>query len=297
MNSVENGFLLLTCQLGNPERKVLTVSQLRVLASRVSGAVVEKSEREMVPADLQTLGYGGEMAKRIVELLDEELLLKRYLRRGENNGCFPLTRATPGYPTAVRKKLGLDSPGCLWYKGNKELLQTPMIALAGSRELRCENRSFAREAGRQAAQQGFTLVSGNASGADREAQEACLTAGGRVICVVANELERQPDRDRVLYLSEDGFDLPFSPQRALSRNRVIHCLGEKAIIAQCALETGGTWDGTVRNLRFGWSPVFCFQDGSSAMLCLEQMGASLIALADLKNLDALCQKNISLFDQ
>ena len=171
-----------------------------------------------------------------------------------------------------------------------------MISLVGSRDLKRINESFAREVGRQAAIQGYMLVSGNAVGADQAAQQACLAAGGSVISVVAGELEGCREKDRMLYLSEDGFDQPFSAQRALSRNRVIHSLGCKTLAAQSGLEKGGTWDGCVRNLRFGWSPVFCFNDGSDAAKRLEQMGATLIEMHELQNLAVLKSAERNLFE-
>ena len=156
---------------------------------------------------------------------------------------------------------------------------------------------FAREVGRQAALQGYTLVSGNAAGADMEAQMACLEAGGNVIAVVSHELQEQKCRDGLLYLAEDGFDRPFSAQAALSRNRVVHSLAEKTIVAQVTLEKGGTWDGTVRNLRFGWSPVFCYDDGSEASCRLADQGAVLVRMEDLQDLSNLKSETISFFDQ
>ena len=99
--------------------------------------------------------------------------------------------------------------------------------------------------------------------------------------MVADELWKQPLRENVLYLSEDDFEGPFSAQRALSRNRVIHALGDKVLVAQATLQSGGTWDGTVRNLRFGWSPVYCYNDGSEAVQMLAQMGAELIGMEQL----------------
>ena len=295
MTGPERGFLLLTSQLGNPERKPLTVAQLRILASRAEGMERPTAIRDLTVGDLQELGYGEEMARRILELFSEEELLDRYLRRGEKRNCVVLTRVTEGYPVTVRKRLGLDAPGCLWYKGDVSLLARPKIALVGSRDLKRINEDFAREAGRQAAIQGYTLVSGNAVGADQTAQQACLEAGGTVISVVATELEARQERDRVLYLAEEGFDQPFSAQRALSRNRVIHSLGEKVLAAQSSLEKGGTWDGCVRNLRFGWSPVFCFDDGSEAAKRLERMGATLIRRDDLSDISALRPENARLF--
>ena len=296
MTGPERGFLLLTSQLGNPERKPLTVAQLRILASRAELMEKPVQIRDLLPEDLQALGYSEEMASRIISLFGDEELLDRYLRRGMAGGCIPLTRITVGYPAQVRKRLGLDAPGCLWAKGDVSLLSGPMISLVGSRDLKRINESFAREVGRQAALQGYTLVSGNAVGADQAAQQACLDAGGTVISVVAGELEGHREKERMLYLAEDGFDQPFSAQRALSRNRVIHSLGCKMLVAQSGLEKGGTWDGCVRNLRFGWSPVFCFNDGSDAMKRLAQMGAVLVETHELQDLAALKSNVNSLFD-
>lgn len=297
MRPGERGFLLLSSCLGDPERKPLTTAQLRTLADRVRGLTSGTEDRDLELSDLTALGYGREQAARILRLLSQEELLEHYLRRGKRAGCVPLTRVSQGYPLGLRKRLGLDSPGVLWAKGNPDFLDYPMIALVGSRDLRADNEAFAKEAGRQAALQGYTLVSGNARGADRTAQEACLAAGGKVISIVADELWNKPERERVLYLSEEDFDLEFSAQRALSRNRVIHALGQKTLVAQCSLESGGTWDGTVRNLRFGWSPVFCFRDGSQAACQLEQMGAVLISAGELQNLDRLRGDSFNIFDQ
>ena len=296
MNPRERGFLLLASHLGNPERKVLTMAQLRNLAGRIQGANPPEKERALSAGDLTTLGYSPEQADRILSLLDDGPLLERYLLRGNRMDCVPVTRVSEHYPAIVRRRLGLDSPGCLWVKGDPALLEAPGIALVGSRELLPENREFAREVGRQAARQGLVLVSGNARGADRAAQDACLEAGGRVVSIVADQLEHYPLRSRITFVSEDGFDLGFSAQRALSRNRVIHALGRMVFVAQARLGRGGTWDGVTRNLRLNLSSVACFRDGSEAMQELEQMGAFLVGTEDLRDLGALVQssRNITL---
>ena len=287
MTGREEGFLLLTSQLGNPDRKVLTPAQLRILAQRSRDLFVDDPNRDLEQKDLMALGYGREMAQWIEALLSERELLEYYCLQGEKAGCAPLSRVTSGYPETIRKKLGLDSPGCLWAKGDLQLLSAPAIALVGSRELQPENLKFAQEVGRQAAKQGYVLVSGNARGADQAAQEACLASGGAVISVVADALKGHKPRENVLYLSEDGFDQGFSAQRAISRNRCIHCLGEKTFVAQCGYQVGGTWDGTVKNLRFGWSPVYVYHDGTPSAQLLEQMGAELVGLTQLETMHGL----------
>lgn len=297
MNQRERGFLLLTSSLGDPQRSPLSVAQFRVLAERVAAAERITEQRDLEVRDLTALGYGREMAERIVHLLSDGDVLEHYLQRGQRFGCGCVSRVSEGYPVLLRKRLGLDASGCLWVKGNRSLLERKAVALVGSRDIREENLTFAREVGRRAAEQGFVLVSGNARGADRAAQDSCLAAGGQVISVVADELERHSAQGNILYISEDGFDLPFSSQRALSRNRVIHCLGQCTFVAQCSYRHGGTWDGTVKNLRFGWSGVYCMNDGSDAVKELEQMGAQFVDLNKLRNIPQLCVRNFSLFDQ
>lgn len=287
MTGPEAGFLLLSCRLGNPERKVLTTAQLRILSQRMQDFQMDDPDRDLTPEDLVKLGYGTDMAQRIVALLDEEDLLLHYLRRAQKAGCVPVPRISPLYPKVLRDRLGDEAPGCLWAKGELGILNDPPISLVGSRDLNPKNAEFAREAGRQAALQGYTLVSGNARGADKTAQEACLASGGKVISIVADALEKHPLRENLLYLSEEDFDGEFSAQRALSRNRCIHALGEKTLVAQCSYQHGGTWDGTVKNLRFHWSDVFCFADGSPAGELLCQMGANPMSLEELSDLKAL----------
>ena len=295
MEGKEAGFLLLTSKLGNPDRKVLTSAQLRILGQRMQNMPRPEADRDLEPEDLISLGYGRDMACRILALLEETELLHHALRRAERLGCVPVSRVNPAYPQALKDRLGLEAPGCLWAKGDLSLLDTPMIALVGSRDICPENKTFAAEVGRRAAAQGYTLVSGNARGADRTAQSACLKAGGRVVSVVADSLAEKPLQSRVLYLSEEEFDADFSAQRALSRNRIIHVLAQKTFVAQVNAGFGGTWDGTVKNLRNHWSPVFCYDDASAGAVQLSQMGASLVDMADLGDLEALEPEQNSFF--
>lgn len=295
MNVREQGFLLLTSHLGNPERKVMTVAQLRRLAARARSMERPAGNEPVRENDLIAMGYGREEACRIVSLLSEEDILSWYVTQASRMDCVPITRVSPDYPNRLRQTLGVDCPGCLWAKGDLTLLKKPAISLVGSRDLNERNMSFAEEVGRQAALQGYVLVSGNARGADRTAQEACLENGGQVICVVADRLESQPLQRNVLYLAEDGFDMPFSAQRALSRNRVIHCLSSRVLVAQCAYGKGGTWDGATKNLRHGWSNVFCFDDGSKAVQDLIQMGAQPVNKELLKRFDQLTETAVNFF--
>ena len=287
MNAREQGFLLLTGYLGDSREKPLTIPQLRKLTQRMHALETPGEDRELAPGDVLRLGYDAEMAERICALLSRTEQLRWYVEQARKMDCCPITRVSLHYPQRLRHCLAAEAPGVLWAKGDPELLQRPAIALVGSRELDAENMAFAKQVGAEAARQGYVLISGNARGADKVAQSSCLEQGGSVISIVSDRLDKYPVQNRVLYLSEDGYDLQFSPARALQRNRVIHSLGSKTLVAQCRLGKGGTWSGTVKNLRAGWSPVFCFRDGSDASRELEQMGATLIDLPALGDIDVL----------
>jgi len=289
------GFLLLTSHLGNPERRPLTPAQLRTLSQRVlSHGAFEPGE--LTEKELLSLGYAKPLSAHILALLGDTELLVRYLQKAKIRKCVPIQRTDARYPVSVRKKLGLDSPGCLWAKGDLVLLDRPKVSVVGSRKPKPENRAFAYEAGRQAARQGFVLVSGNAVGADQAAQQGCLDAGGQVISVVPDALHSYLETPNVLYLSEEDYDAPFSPQRALRRNRVIHTLGQLVLVAQSRAGIGGTWSGTAQNLQSRWTPVCVFHDGSEGEAALRGLGAEAIGLDALQSLSGLCPHELNLFE-
>lgn len=273
MTGKARGWLLLTSHLGDPDRKTLTPSQIRTLFQRLRGREAEEAHRELTEQDLLRLGYGREMARHILALLSQGEALEFYLRRGKQLGCVPVTRACEAYPDLLRRRLGPDAPGCLWVRGDVSLLNRRAVSLVGSRELLAPNREFAAEVGRHAAREELVLVSGNARGADRTAQESCLASGGQVLSIIADDLSAKPSLPGLTFLSEEDFDAPFSAQRALHRNHTIHALGQMVFVAQAGLRKGGTWSGTAENLRRGWSPVVCFRDGSESAAELEAMGA------------------------
>lgn len=296
MTPAERGFLLLTGALGDPDVRPLTRAQFRDLTLLMRSAPPLPHHGDLTAGDLRKLGLNQETAERIVNLLDREKVLDLKLAQARKKGCSCLTRISKDYPQILRSRLGAEAPGTLWYKGDVEILSHRAVSLVGSRELNPENEVFAKKVGKQAALQGFTLISGNARGADQAAQDACLANGGRVISVVADRLEEHPEQPGIIWLSEDSFDLGFSTQRALSRNRIIHALPCLTFVAQCGLQTGGTWNGTVQNLTHQWSPVYAFSDGSPAASLLQQKGAVLIPAEDLTNFSILTHPEYTLFD-
>ena len=125
----------------------MTVAQFRTLTSRATKMERPSQIGEMTAADLVGLGYSRQEAERILHLLNEEERLDAYLSRGWSVDCIPISRVSADYPLSVRQRLGMDAPGCLWAKGDRSLLTTQTISLAGCRELREPNHAFAKRVG------------------------------------------------------------------------------------------------------------------------------------------------------
>ncbi len=281
--------LLLLCGALDDGLTPLSPHEYRTLRLRMTRRDAS-AEQRLTEDYLRSLGYPAPAAERIVSLLERQATLDVFLARAAAQGIVPLTRLSPQFPARLRR---LEAPAVFFLRG--ELPEGPFLSLVGSRALLPENRRFAEEIGVLAAREGFTLVSGGANGADRAAQEACLAAGGQVLCIVPDELTRHRPAPRLTYCSEDGCTLAFTNARALHRNHLIHALGERTFVAQCALRTGGTWAGTTDNLRRGLSPVFVFHDGSPAAAELAGMGAELLSKAP-SSLAELPAAPLSIFD-
>ena len=245
----------------------------------------------MTVKDVRRLGYSEYEAGHIVLLLGRERQLDGYLLAAEKAGVTVITRLDTRFPRRLRDQLGARCPAALFCRGDLELLQSVCVSVVGSRHLASPGAQFAAQAGRLAAREGFTLCSGDAMGADRTAQEACLSNGGSVLIFPATELVYCPIRKNTLYAAEGGFELGFSAQRALGRNRFIHAMGEKTLVAQTGFGKGGTWSGSLDNLQHEYSPLFVFDDGSEGARALCARGATPVQA--LTSLQALTPAQLS----
>ena len=93
MNSREQGFLLLSGKLGDPQRKPLTTAQLRLLSQRAVCLQPQDGDPELTLEHLLSIGLDKELSERILVLLEDKLQLDAYLEKANKNGCVPITPA------------------------------------------------------------------------------------------------------------------------------------------------------------------------------------------------------------
>lgn len=241
------------------------------------------------------------MHQRLAESSSSILL---WLRMLADKGISVLTPVNENYPSQLSARLMHRAPLVLFYAGQIELMQHNHISLVGSRDLSEIGRYFAAEAGKQIALHGFVYCSGGARGADSEGYLAAINAGGTAVIFLPDSLERAMGEEfyrsalqegRVLLLSEHGTDLPFSAHRALSRNRLIHALPQKVFVAESAYGKGGTWKGTIDNLRHHYCDVFvCSDSESDGNHALIQNGAEPVKCSDLAEFEKLSVRQMSM---
>lgn len=254
MNEEERELLLLCSDLGDHLIPLSLLQYRTYIEKKAAGAPIP-------------------MTERLNRLLLREALLEEKLRKWTARGISWVTVLDRNYPAAFLEKLKDEAPPVLYLFGNPELLSRHGIAVVGSRELRDANIRFAEKIGTLAAETGRLLISGDAKGADRTAQNSAISAGGCVVSFVLDSLLSRRAQPQVLYVSEEGPECHYTILRAHSRNRLIHCFGECVFVAQCNDGTGGSWSGSMKNLARHWTPLYMFNDGSSGAAHLIREGA------------------------
>lgn len=245
------------------------------------------------PADL--LGsQAGDLVRACAPLVDEERLrillrrgfqLSQALERWQSRAIWVLSRADEAYPKRLKERLKENSPAVLYGCGDRGLLETGGLAVVGSRKVDDFLLEYAASIGKLAAAAAKTVVSGGAKGVDQAAMRGALEAGGNVIGVLADSLEKsvmnRENRDRLIegrLVLVSPYDplAGFNVGNAMSRNKLIYAFADAALVVDSSLETGGTWAGAVEQLKkFKFAPLYVRSTGpaSPALEALKGKGA------------------------
>lgn len=200
----------------------------------------------------------------IARLAARATTLSLEIERLNTRGVWVLSIADEPYPHRLRDRLGDAAPTVLFGVGAQSLLQAGGVAIVGSRDADAAAIDFAEQAGAAVAHSGRPVVSGGARGIDAAAMRGAADAGGTVVGVLADNLERAAREptvrglardDRLILLSPYGPAVPFSAGNAMGRNRLIYCMADAAVVVVTSEGSGGTWAGATEALKACWVPV------------------------------------------
>ena len=157
-----------------------------------------------------------------------------------------LTLADANYPALLLESA--DPPLLLYALGRIDLLQSPSVAVVGSRDATPQGKDNARAFANQISQAGLTIVSGLALGIDGAAHEGALEGRGSTIAVVGTGLDRVYPRrhhdlarriaESGLLISEYALGTPPLAHHFPQRNRIISGLARATLVVEATLQSG-----------------------------------------------------------
>ena len=157
-----------------------------------------------------------------------------------------ITLADPDYPALL---LNIpDPPPLLYVKGSRGLLNTPMLAIVGSRNATPQGLSNAEAFAEAASNAGFCIASGMALGVDAAAHRGGLRGRAGSVAVVGTGLDLvYPASHRKLahelvergsLISEFPLGTPPIGSNFPRRNRIISGLSRGCLVVEAALQSG-----------------------------------------------------------
>ena len=141
-----------------------------------------------------------------------------------------------------------DPPFLLFAEGNLAYLQTPGLAIVGSRHASQQGMRNAREFAAALANQGLCINSGLAAGIDTAAHQGALASAGASCAVVgtgllqcypaSNQALAQQLREKGCLLSEYALNTPAIAANFPRRNRLISGLSLGVLVVEAAAQSG-----------------------------------------------------------
>ena len=262
----------------------------------------------------RSLGVGVEEATRYARLLARGGQLAFELDRLRSRGIWVVTIADDAYPGRLAARLGVDSPPVLFGSGDASALDRGGIAIVGSREADDAAVAFTECLAGAAARGGTPVVSGGARGIDATAMRAAVDAGGHVVGVLSEGVERrlrEGDTRAAVASGQAVLVSPYHPGAAFSagaamgRNKLIYALSDVAVVISSAAASGGTWTGAIEAIDAGWVPVLVrdgegVPDGNRALIAKggsslpsDAVAADTVSVADLLAFASLRERSVA----
>ncbi len=280
-NPIAKATLLLSARLGDPvdAPRPLSLSEYHQLARWMEST--GRTLAELLRDDARSILRPYSDADRILRLLRRIAEVDFLLDHWGRLGIWVLGERQPEFPGRLRQRLKTACLPLLFGAGPRAALDEGGLCVVGSRDSPEESRHFAQVVGERAGAEGLVVISSDMRGIDRDVISATLEAGGRVICVLSDSLEKAVASKRyreALATGRASLVTPFMPDirfavaNAMRANRYQYGLSDAAIVVETR-QSGGIWSGADENRKRQWVPAFVrtganTPSGNSALLHL-----------------------------
>lgn len=195
---------------------------------------------------LQIAKVAGDAARQALGRGPDPKQIESTLAWARMPGCHVVPLDDPRYPPLLREIV--DPPLVLYARGRAELLQSPGIAVVGSRAATTQGCRNAMAFARALSDAGLCIVSGMAQGIDAAAHRGGLDGHAASIAVLGTGIDRvYPARnaelarelsERGLLVTEFALGAPPMPAHFPRRNRIISGLSRGCLVVEAALASG-----------------------------------------------------------
>jgi predicted Rossmann fold nucleotide-binding protein DprA/Smf involved in DNA uptake len=263
--------LLLCGRFGKPadtgQAKPLSLGEYNRLADWMVGQKLRPADllRDAIWETAPGVDTGID-ADRIRRVLSRGAAMALAVEKWTQHGIWIICRSDPHYPERLKKHLKKQAPPVLFGVGDTRLLNGGGLAVVGSRNVDAAGEAFTRAVAEECAGSGIPIVSGGARGVDQMAMLTALNAGGRVVGVLADGLQKAAvagkyrtgiRENRLVLISPFHPESRFNVGNAMGRNKYIYALSDYALVISAEIEKGGTWAGATEEMkRSNGRPVF-----------------------------------------
>lgn len=304
LNNNQAVTLLLTTPIGITDKSIkpLSLGRWNTLVKKIIASDIKE------PGNLlnrEALDIKNRLSLDDLELTQITSLLKNgtnlaiALEDLNRRGIYFLCRSDNNYPRLLKTKLKEQAPPVLFYSGNLSLLDDVGIGMVGSRNIDSDILDNTKFISEKAVYEKYSIISGGAKGVDSASETAAFNSGGTYISFICDSLttriKKKDIRDRiasgkVLYITMDSPNYPFTAARAMTRNKFIYSLSEGTFILNSDYNTGGTWAGAIENIKKSLSYMFVINNNSKGNRSLIEQGSIPVELDVKFSVKMLCEK-------
>lgn len=213
---------------------------------------------KLYPSVLDLWQNWGNARNEICKIVDEatyekmsfardDNFINNYINNFDEQNIKFVSIVSDAYSAMLRETI--SPPVMLYCKGNLSLLNSPSLAVVGTRRCTRYGKDVTAMFTREIAKAGITIVSGLCDGVDSVAHSACLEVGGKTIAVLGDGLNdiypatNKPLADEIL--AKDGLIISeykpnVKPQRYFfpARNRIVAGLSQGVLITEATEKSG-----------------------------------------------------------
>jgi len=168
------------------------------------------------------------------------------------------------YPIELKMRYRDKCPLIIFGSGDKQSLNKPGVGVVGSRTTTPDESKYAELSGKKFASKDILLITGGARGIDQDSMHGSLENDGNVLCVLPAELSSKVldpgyrkyiEQKKLTFISTEMPDAPWTPGRAMARNKYIYLLSNGVLVV-ASEKKGGTWTGAKECIKNKWVQVY-----------------------------------------